>query len=72
VNASPSLTVSGYNDYILKYNLLQDVLNIIDLEKRFTGEKKQMGGFDLICKGEPNFETKSTLGINFIFFRKFD
>lgn len=66
VNASPSITaLSGYEDYLLKFNLLQDVFNIIDLEKRFTGEETQMGGFDLICKGEPNFDMKSKLGMSF-------
>ena len=35
VNASPSLTASSKEDYDLKYGLLEDVLNVVDLENRF-------------------------------------
>jgi len=35
VNASPSLTASSKEDYDLKYRLLDDVLNVIDLENRY-------------------------------------
>lgn len=34
VNASPSLTASGPEDYNLKIGLLQDVLHIVDMESR--------------------------------------
>ena len=34
VNASPSLTASNQEDYDLKFGLLQDVLNVIDMEGR--------------------------------------
>ena len=36
VNASPSLTASNKEDYDLKYGLLDDVLNVIDMENRYT------------------------------------
>lgn len=36
VNASPSLTASSKEDYDLKCRLLDDVLNVIDLENRFS------------------------------------
>lgn len=35
VNASPSLTASNQEDYDLKYGLLEDTMNIIDLEGRY-------------------------------------
>ena len=35
MNASPSLTASSKEDYDLKYGLLEDVLNVVDLENRF-------------------------------------
>ena len=34
VNASPSLTASNQEDYDLKFGLLQDVLNVLDMEGR--------------------------------------
>ncbi|KAG1689925.1 putative tubulin polyglutamylase TTLL9 [Nymphon striatum] len=34
VNASPSLTATNNEDYNLKYSLLEDVFNVIDLENR--------------------------------------
>jgi tubulin polyglutamylase TTLL9 len=35
INASPSLTASGKEDYDLKTGLLHDVLNVLDLENRY-------------------------------------
>lgn len=37
VNASPSLTGSNQEDYDLKYNLLKDLLDVIDVEGYLTG-----------------------------------
>jgi len=34
INASPSLTASGKDDYDLKTGVLNDVLNVLDLENR--------------------------------------
>ncbi|WAR11539.1 TTLL9-like protein [Mya arenaria] len=48
INASPSLTASGKDDYDLKHGVLNDVLNVLDLENRLTGKEKRVGGFDLI------------------------
>ncbi|KAM8877156.1 putative tubulin polyglutamylase TTLL9 [Synchiropus picturatus] len=48
VNASPSMTPSSQDDHLLKYRLLEDTLNIIDMEGRLSGSEKRVGGFDLI------------------------
>ncbi len=48
VNASPSLTASSKEDYDLKYGMLEDVLNVIDLENRYCNNK---GAFFINCVG---------------------
>lgn len=40
-------------DFELKCGLLDDTFTIIDLEKTLTGAEEQIGGFDLIFKGNP-------------------
>lgn len=63
VNASPSLMPSDYEDNKLKVGMIIDVLAVLDYEKRLTKTKEKVGGFDLICKGEPITKTtKSYLG----------
>lgn len=44
VNASPSMTASTRDDYDLKYKLLNDTLDIVDLEGRFTTSTTSAGG----------------------------
>ena len=55
VNASPSLTADTNEDYSLKFSLLQDVLNIIDMDgsnRTVSAEDRgRVGGFDLIWDG---------------------
>ncbi|KAL5021947.1 hypothetical protein ScPMuIL_001102 [Solemya velum] len=53
INASPSLTASGKDDYDLKYGLLHDVLNVLDMENRLTGKEKRVGGWDLLWDDGP-------------------
>jgi len=50
VNAAPSLTASTKDDYNMKFRLLADMLNVMDMEKKLTGNEEQVGGFDLIYK----------------------
>lgn len=53
VNASPSLTAETPADYHLKFNILEDVFNILDLERKLAGTEERVGGFDLIWKNGP-------------------
>jgi tubulin polyglutamylase TTLL9 len=53
VNASPSLTASSPTDYELKFGLLEDVLHVVDMEGRLSGNDKRVGGFDLMWNDGP-------------------
>ncbi|KAK2588284.1 hypothetical protein KPH14_004305 [Odynerus spinipes] len=53
VNASPSLSATDPEDYRLKFDLIDDVLNIIDLERRFTAREIRIGGLDLLWNDGP-------------------
>ncbi|XP_064610571.1 probable tubulin polyglutamylase TTLL9 [Liolophura sinensis] len=64
INASPSLTASGKEDYQLKYGLLTDVINILDLENRLTGREKHVGGFDLLWDDGPVLAEEASLQID--------
>eukprot|EP00747_Dinoflagellata_sp_TGD_P194399 gnl/TRDRNA2_/TRDRNA2_61762_c1_seq1.p1 gnl/TRDRNA2_/TRDRNA2_61762_c1~~gnl/TRDRNA2_/TRDRNA2_61762_c1_seq1.p1 ORF type:complete len:315 (-),score=69.05 gnl/TRDRNA2_/TRDRNA2_61762_c1_seq1:83-1027(-) len=55
VNASPSLTANTAADYEMKFQLLDDTITVLDLERYFTGAETQIGGFDLIYKGGARF-----------------
>lgn len=49
VNASPALTPTDDVDHRLKYDMLEDVLNVLDLEgSLLTGRETRVGGFDLL------------------------
>ncbi|CUG88456.1 tubulin tyrosine ligase, putative [Bodo saltans] len=52
-NASPSLTAETPADYHLKFNLLEDMFDVVDLERRLQGNELRVGGFDLIWKNGP-------------------
>lgn len=47
-NASPSLTAETPSDYHLKFNLLDDMLTVVDVERKRRGDESRIGGFDLI------------------------
>ena len=53
VNASPALTASNEDDYALKFGMLDDMVNIIDIEGKRTGDEIRVGGFDLIWNNGP-------------------
>jgi len=53
VNSSPSMTANTAIDNELKISVLDDAFTIIDVEKILTGQEEQIGGFDLIYKGNP-------------------
>ncbi|CEP01144.1 Tubulin--tyrosine ligase-like protein 9 [Plasmodiophora brassicae] len=50
VNAYPSLSANTPSDYKLKCDLLDDVLHVVDVENRLSGDEVQVGGFDLIYR----------------------
>ena len=67
VNASPSMSVDSAGDRALKTALFQDVLNVVDMERRFHRQdvremKKRVGGFDLIHDGDVVEDNLSSLG----------
>ncbi|XP_023287890.1 probable tubulin polyglutamylase TTLL9 [Orussus abietinus] len=53
VNASPSLTATDEEDYRLKFDVLDDVFNVLDLEGRLVGSETRVGGFDLLWDDGP-------------------
>jgi tubulin polyglutamylase TTLL9 len=53
VNASPSLSASNQADYDLKFSLLDDMLSVIDMEHKLTGNEERIGGFDLVYRNGP-------------------
>ncbi|KAL4462148.1 hypothetical protein ABPG72_010464 [Tetrahymena utriculariae] len=65
VNASPSMTANTAIDNELKISVLDDAFTIIDIERILTGQEEQIGGFDLIFKGNqiklPQNSTYSSL-----------
>ncbi|GMH79404.1 hypothetical protein TrST_g8540 [Triparma strigata] len=48
VNASPSLSASTQEDYVMKCEMLNDVLDIVDVEGKLKGDEEHVGGFDLV------------------------
>nr|XP_054601526.1 probable tubulin polyglutamylase TTLL9 [Nothobranchius furzeri] len=61
VNASPSLAPSSKEDYEMKYRLLEDTLNVVDMEGRLTGKEKRVGGFDLMWNNGPVYREDANL-----------
>lgn len=53
VNASPSLNATDSEDFRLKFDLIDDVLNILDFERLLTGRETRVGGFDLLWDDAP-------------------
>ena len=47
------MTANTPADYETKLGLLEDVYAAVDIEKILTGNEEQIGGFDLISKGNP-------------------
>lgn len=57
VNASPALTGTDSDDYRLKFDLLDDTLNVLDFEDRFSGRETRIGGLDLLWNDGPVWTT---------------
>ncbi|CAM9152503.1 unnamed protein product [Chrysoparadoxa australica] len=52
VNASPSLSAEHATDAVLKTQLVEDALDVIDMEGRLQGNETQVKGFRLIWEGK--------------------
>jgi tubulin polyglutamylase TTLL9 len=52
INANPSLTANTQKDSEMKIKMLDDMLTILDLEKLMQGNEDQVGGFDIIYRGQ--------------------
>ena len=50
VNAGPSMTANTPDDHDLKYAMLDSLLDIIDVDKKLSGDEVRVGGFDLVFK----------------------
>ena len=48
-------------DYDTKCGLLEDTYAVLDIEKILTGSEEQVGGYDLICKGNPVKPSQSSM-----------
>jgi tubulin polyglutamylase TTLL9 len=53
VNASPSLTADTPSDYQLKFDMFNDMFDVVDVENRRTGAETRVGGFDLVWHDGP-------------------
>lgn len=53
INASPSMTANTPQDYDGKIGLLEDTYTLLDFEKILKGDEEQVGGFDIIYRGNP-------------------
>lgn len=53
VNASPALTGTDNEDHRLKFDLIDDVLNVLDFEGHFSGHETRIGGLDLLWNDGP-------------------
>ena len=58
VNCAPSFSAETPADYHMKFNLFEDMLNVLDFERKNTGTEERVGGFDLIWKNGPVGLTK--------------
>lgn len=65
-NASPSLSAETQWDYDLKHNMLNDVFDIIDVDKKNKGPKSKTGGFDLVYNDGPVKHEKSSRYVSFL------
>ncbi|XP_023248447.1 probable tubulin polyglutamylase TTLL9 [Copidosoma floridanum] len=53
INASPSLNATDPDDFRLKFDLIDDLLSVLDLERLLTGRETRVGGFDLLWDDAP-------------------
>ena len=61
VNASPSLSANTPADYKMKFDMLNDMMDIIDMEQLNEGNEERIGGFDLIYSKDSVITPRSNL-----------
>ena len=59
VNASPSLSANTKSDERFKVQMLNEMLDLVDIEGKMTGDETTHGGFDLIYKSEAILKDKN-------------
>lgn len=64
VNASPSLNATDSNDFRLKFDLVDDLLSILDFEELLIGREKRIGGFDLLWDDAPVWTNDTPARLN--------
>jgi len=64
VNASPSLTKSNEEDHQTKFDVLSDMIDVIDVEGCLRGDETVVRGMDLVYNGAP-VTTKSMIGCHY-------
>jgi len=64
VNASPSITKSNEEDHQLKFDVLNDLVDVIDVEGKRSRDEKNVRGFDLVYHGE-QVTSKSMIGCHY-------
>jgi tubulin polyglutamylase TTLL9 len=47
------MTANTPQDYDGKIGLLEDTFAVLDVERVLKGDEEQIGGYDLICRGNP-------------------
>jgi hypothetical protein len=48
VNASPSLSANTKEDYLMKCEMLNGMLDVVDMEEVLTGSEEHVSGWDLV------------------------
>lgn len=62
VNASPSVSGSSDDDYQLKYDVLNDLVDVVDVEGKRSGDETSVRGFDVVYRNGAYATQESKIG----------